>query len=106
MSFLRRLLLIVLVWLVLVLLALQTASHFFLAPLLERQGKRLFQTPVEIEGAVVNILTGSVWMKVVQIKKVPGFETTNFFYVKRLLVDIDLFSLLANEFVVKKDQYQ
>lgn len=102
MGVLRRLVLTVAVWILLIFVALQIASHFFLAPVIERQAKRIFQTPVRVEKAWIDFLTGSIWMKGVRIPWVSGFENADFVSIRRLSIDISLLSLLASEFVIQK----
>ena len=102
MNFLRRLFLTIVVWFVLVLVALQIASNFFLAPLLEREGRKIFKTPVRVEKARLDVLTGSLWMKGVRIKNAEGFQEPDFFSAKRVLIDLSFLGLLTNEFVVSQ----
>ena len=91
---------IFLILFVLAFFILQVSSNFLLAPLLRKEGHALFRTPVYIEKAGANLLKGSFWMKGVKVKNREKFGETDFFSAKRLSVDINLLSLLTNQFVV------
>lgn len=102
MGIFKRLLLIIAVWAVLVLIAIQVASNFLLAPILEREGTQILQVPVRVERAWIDVFSASVWLKNVRVGNLKGFRDKDFFYAERFSVDLDFINLLANEFVVHR----
>ncbi|OGX05760.1 MAG: hypothetical protein A3G87_10090 [Omnitrophica bacterium RIFCSPLOWO2_12_FULL_50_11] len=102
MVFLRRLVLVLLLTVVVSLVALQVASGFFLTPVLEREGRRLFGVPVHMDAAGANIFTGVIWMKRVRVKNAPGFAEPQALFARTVAVDISLLSLLTSEFVIER----
>jgi hypothetical protein len=85
---------------ILSLLAAQIASGFFLRPILEREGRRIFRVPVHIDRAGANIFGGSFWMKGIRIKNVEGFGEGDLMHARTLAVNLNLTSLLTHEFSV------
>lgn len=87
---------------VILLVVLQVASGFFLKPLLEREGRRIFRVPVHIERAGANIAFGSIWMKGVRIKNAPGFSEPDMLFARTIAIDLNMLSLLTSEFVIDR----
>lgn len=102
MRFLKRGFFIFVLGIIVLLVATQVASYFFLKPLLERQAERIFQVPVTIERAGVNLLGGSCWMKQIRIKNLEGFKNPDFLTARTIAVDFNLLSLLTSEFVINR----
>lgn len=102
MALLRRIFFILFVGLVILLVAAQIASSFFLKPILEREGRRIFQAPIYMDRAGANLFGASFWMKGVRIKNAKGFQEQDFLTARTISVDFNLLSLLTNEFVIEQ----
>ena len=100
--FLRRVFLILVVTALLFLIGVQVASYFFLKPILEREGRRIFQTPIYVDQAGANLFGGDFWMKGVRIKNAQGFQEPDFLSARTIAVDLSLLSFLTNEFAVRR----
>lgn len=100
----RRLLkdpfIVVFVLFVCVLITGQVVLGIILKPYLERQMRFILRTPVHIDQAGANILSGSIWMKNLRIKNAPGYESRDFLNAKKFLIDVNFLSLLTSEFAL------
>lgn len=86
------------------LLVLLIASVLFVAPRIAKQyynehGEELIGRKTHLDGLSINYLTGNVALKDLTVQELEPMDT--FLSVKRLEVDIDLWSLFSNHFVVE-----
>jgi len=102
MNLVQRVVVTLVIGIAVVAASLQIAAEFFLKPMLEREGRRLFRVPVVIERAGANVLGGSIWMKGVHIKNAVGFSEPTFLTAKTIAIDLSVLSLLTSEFVIDR----
>ena len=102
MRLLKRIFLILIIVTVVLLIAVQVASNFFLKSILEREATRIFQVPVSIEQAGANLFSGSFWMKGVRIRNLQGLQQSDFITARTIAIDFNLLSFLTSEFAINR----
>lgn len=102
MAFLRRIFFITVVAVTVSLVIAQVASTFLLRPILEREIRKIFKVPVQIDSAGANLFRASFWMKDVSIRNAPGFDEPYALSARTISVDLSLLSFLTSQFVVTR----
>ena len=101
-NWIRKIIFLLLVGTVVLFVFAQVAASLMVKPIMERQLRRIFQVPIYMESAGSNLLFGSLWMKGVRIKNPEGFRSPDFLSARTVSVNVNLFSFITNEFVIRR----